>query len=101
MSKRRVFLVATVEQIGGDSTLWRVEGRAWEDVKISDQVYLDVVSADGEGSPPTFQIMRCRSYRVDIEELSHDMTGESCCTGGMVIPCGKMMCCWPSETRAC
>jgi hypothetical protein len=76
MSKRRVFLVTTVDQIERDSTRWCVQGRAWEAVKISDQVYLDVMSADGAESPLTFQIMRCRSYGVDIPELSHDMTEE-------------------------
>jgi hypothetical protein len=76
MSKRRVFEVATVDQVGGDSTRWRVQGRAWEDVHISDTVSLDVVAPDGAGSPLTFQIIGCRSYGVDIPELSHGMTGE-------------------------
>jgi hypothetical protein len=76
MSKRRVFLVVTVEQLGSDSTAWRVQGRAWEDVQLGDEVYLDVLSADEEASHLTFQIMRCRSYGVDIPGLSHGMTGE-------------------------
>jgi hypothetical protein len=76
MSKRRVFEVATVDQLGSDSTLWRVKGRAWEDMHIGDTVSLDVVSPDGASSPLIFQITQCRSYGVDIPELSHGMTGE-------------------------
>lgn len=53
-----------------------VQGRAWEDVHIGDTVSLDVMAPDGAGSPLTFQIMGCRSYGVDIPELSHGMTGE-------------------------
>jgi hypothetical protein len=72
----RVFEVATVDQVGSDSTLWRVQGRAWEDVHIGDTVSLDVVAPNGEGTLLTFQVMQCRSYGVDITEVSHGMTGE-------------------------
>ena len=76
MSQHRVFLVATVDQIGNGATRWRIEGRAWSDLKIGDTVYLDVTSPDGDDSYLNFQIIRCRYDGVDIPDLSRDMTGE-------------------------
>jgi hypothetical protein len=71
-----IFEVATVDQIESDMLLWRVQGRAYEDVRRGDRVYLDVMSPDEDASHLTFQISGCRSYGVDLPELSRGMTGE-------------------------
>jgi hypothetical protein len=71
-----MFEVATVDQAGNDPRRWHVQGRAYEEVKIGDTLYLDVTSPDEEGSHLTFQIMGCRSYGVDLPGLDHGMSGE-------------------------
>jgi hypothetical protein len=75
MSKRNVFEVATVDQVGNDPTLWRIQGRAYEDLKIGNMLYHDVTSSDEEGSHLTFQIVGCHGYGVDLPGLDPGMSG--------------------------
>jgi hypothetical protein len=76
LSQREVFEVATVDQAGNDPILWRVQDRAYEDVKIGDKLYLDVTSPDEAGSHLTFQFIGRRSHGVDLPGMDHGMSGE-------------------------
>jgi hypothetical protein len=76
-----MFDVATVDEAGNDPTLWRVQGRAYEDLKLGDTLYLDATAPNEEGSHLTFQLIGRRSYGVDLPGLEQSMSGEIIVSG--------------------
>ena len=76
MNQRKMFAVATVDEAGTDSTLWRVQGRAYEELTLGDKLYLDVTSPDDDDLWLTVHIIGRRSDGVALPGLDRGMSGE-------------------------
>jgi len=71
---RQVFEVVEVRQL--NSCKWLLRGRAYEDLKIGDDVLTEGFDAFETAAMPTFKITAISTYGHEVDELPRMLTGD-------------------------
>ena len=72
MSKR-VFEIVESGQSG--ERTWRLRGRAYNDIRIGDEVFVETARGDISQSQP-YRVIAISTYGQEVEELSRMLTGD-------------------------